>query len=208
MPSTVAERLWVAAEAGDAEAASAIVSRTFAGGGGGGGDDDDDKESPFPSSPSSSVPLRLVVVAPAAGESLRDPECAFEVVCTSRPVAKSRRRGGEGGEGEKVEEKEEEKEEVKTTLGQALLEALPKLAAAKETPAWTLDESGGLSLRGKSAKVLIAGLEVGGGARATAAGGAENQLLLLLAAPLLWCHARLSACDQFLYVVVRALEPL
>ena len=71
-----------------------------------------------------------------------------------------------------------------------------------------LAASGGLSLRGKSAKVLIAGLEVGGGARATAAGGAENQLLLLLAAPLLWCHARLSACDQFLYVVVRALEPL
>ena len=243
MPGAAAERLWAAAEAGDAEAASAAVSRALRDGSGGEseGGGDGGGEGPLPPS-SGSVPLRLAVVAPAAGESLRDPHCAFEVVCTSRPVAKSRSRGGGGG-GEEGGGKEVEETAAAatttaattttTTLGEALLEALPKLPGKggdPESPAWTLDPSSGghgLLLRGKSARVLVAGLDVAAAAtsaeaeaaapKATAAGSApppqpplssSSLLPLLLAAPLPWVHARLSACDQFLYVVVRAPEPL
>lgn len=211
MPGAASERLWAAAESGDAEAATAVVSRTFSAGSSGGGEENDEGGCPFPSS-SAFVPLRLTVVAPASGESLRDPHCTFEVVSTSRPVAKSSRRGEE-----EKEDEEETETAATTTLGQALLQALPKLlgggggGADSGTPAWTFDPSssgsgGGLLLRGKSAKVLVAGLEVG--AAAKAGPDESSPLPLLLAAPLAWVHARLAACDQFLYVVVRAPEPL
>ena len=180
------------------------------------------------SSPSGSVPLRLTVVAPARGEILRDPYCIFEVVCTSRPVAKSRERA-KGEDQEEEQEEETKATTATTTLGQALLDALPQLSGGREggtdperTPAWTLEPrspSGGrdgllLLLRGKSAKVLVAGLEAGAGygppvaAAAAAAATAATTASALLEAPVAWVHERLAACDQFLYVVVRAPEPL
>ena len=232
MPGVAAERLWAAAEAGDAEAASAAVSRVLRGPGEwerGAGTGAEEAGGALPSS-SGSVPLRLVVVAPAAGESLRDPHCAFETVCTSRPVAKISCRGGGGGEGGgRGKEGEARSAEepaaaaaATTTLGQALLEALPRLqGGGPGTPSasWTLGSlsssaESGLLLRGKGARVLIAGLEVAAAAAGAAAGAAGSSSdegsppLHLLAAPLPWVHARLSACDQFLYVVVRAPEPL
>jgi hypothetical protein len=232
MPGVAAERLWAAAEAGDAEAASAAVSRVLRGPGEwerGAGTGAEEAGGALSSS-SGSVPLRLVVVAPAAGESLRDPHCAFETVCTSRPVAKISCRGGGGGEGGgRGKEGEARSAEepaaaaaATTTLGQALLEALPRLqGGGPGTPSasWTLGSlsssaESGLLLRGKGARVLIAGLEVAAAAAGAAAGAAGSSSdegsppLHLLAAPLPWVHARLSACDQFLYVVVRAPEPL
>ena len=237
IPGAAAERIWAAAEAGDAEAASAAVSRVLRSGEGSvEGGDEGGVGGPLPSS-SGFIPLRLAVVAPAAGESLRDPHCTFEVVCTSRPVAKSSSSGSSRGGGE-----DGGKEETRTaataaaatttaataTLGEALLEALPKLPGGgggerdPDSPAWTLDPSSlgsGLLLRGKSARVLVAGLDVAAAsaaeaaaeaaeASASAAGSLRPPPLPVLAAPLPWVHARLSACDQFLYVVVRAPEPL
>lgn len=214
MTSAAAERLWAAAEAGDAEVASAAVSRALRSGGEeSSGGEEDEEGGPLPAS-SGFVPLRLAVVAPATGESLRDPHCAFEVVCTSRPVAKkSSNRGKEGGKEEAASAATEPAATM--TLGEALLETLPTLSGGNGGPgssAWTLDPSsssgGGLRLRGRSARVLIAGLEVSAAAGSSDEGSSSPQLLNLLAAPLHWVHSRLCACDQFLYVVVRAPEPM